>query len=254
MTYAQWQYDKGIDTVKFYLKADSLENMFYNKTVLDVGCGASGKTIYYASLGVKRIIGMEILEKYKEEADQLAKEKGFFELFEFVCADAAHMPFADNSFDGIIMNDAMEHVDEPEKVLSECYRVLKPSGRLYINFPPYNHPFGAHLSDVIGIPWVHCFFSEKTLIQVYKDLVNDKPDKEERINFRISRRSEGTEYFSYINRMTLRRFDKIRKSSPFYQFYYHEEPLRPFLTFLSRLPVFKEFLVKMAVCIFEKRT
>ena len=60
------------------------------------------------------------------------------------------------------MNDAMEHVDEPEKVLDECYRILKKDGKVYLNFPPYNHPYGAHLSDAIGMPWVHVFFSRKT--------------------------------------------------------------------------------------------
>ena len=44
-------------------------------------------------------------------------------------------------------------------------------GKLFVNFPPYNHPTGAHLSDVIGIPSVHVFFSDKTLIAAYKELV-----------------------------------------------------------------------------------
>lgn len=252
MTYAEWQYMKGEDTIKFYLKKVTEESMFKDKVVLDVGCGAGGKTVYYGSKGVKKIYGLELLEKYKDEAENLARSKGIEDKFVFVSEDAAKMHFEDDTFDSIIMNDAMEHVGNPEAVIAECYRVLKPGGKLYLNFPPYYHPYGAHLSDVIGIPWVQCFFSDRTLINVYKDLVKDKPDGADRIEFRISKDKSGKEYFSYINRMTIRRYKKILKQSPFKVYYYAEVPLRKPLLLLAKLPILKEFFVKMVVCILEK--
>ena len=254
-TYAKWQYEKGADTIKFYLDSpvvSSSADMFSGKSVLDIGCGACGKTMFYGKMGAEHITGMDIVPEYEKEAYDLAKELGLSDKFTFVLGDAAKTDFRDESFDVIIMNDAMEHVAEPEKVLAEAYRILIKGGRLYVNFPPYNHPFGAHLSDVIGIPWVHCFFSEKTLIAAYKDLVSDKPDGDARIHFRISKDENGKEYFSYINKMTIKRFKKIKANSPFNVIYYAEIPLRGFLTPLARLPFFKEFFVKMAVCIFEK--
>ena len=251
-TYARWQYEKGMDTIKFYLKHSTLDEMFKDKLVLDIGCGAGGKTVFYASKGVKKIIGIEILGKYKEEAENLAKEYGMGDKFEFIQGDAASMPFEDEAFDTIIMNDAMEHVDKPEMVLKECYRILKKDGRLYLNFPPYNHPYGAHLSDAIGIPWVHVFFSEKTLIKTYKELVKDLPDGKERMNFRISKKEDGSEYFSYINKMSIKRANSILQKSSFELEYYSEEPLRNFFKYPARLPIFKEFLVKMVVCILKK--
>lgn len=251
-TYAQWQYEKGIDTIKFYLKHNTADEMFKNKVVLDIGCGAGGKTVYYASLGVKKIRGLEILEKYREEAENLAKAHNLADKFEFVRGDAADMPFEDETFDTIIMNDAMEHVDKPEKVIEECYRVLKKDGRLYLNFPPYNHPYGAHLSDAVGIPWVHVFFSEKTLIKAYKELVKDLPDGQDRIDFRISKKEDGSEYFSYINKMSIKRANKILQNSKFHLEYYKEEPLRSFFKYPAKLPFLKEFLVKMVVCVLKK--
>lgn len=251
-TYAEWQYEKGIETIKFYLKHTSLDEMFKEKTVLDIGCGAGGKTIYYASKGVKKIVGVEILGKYKDEAENLAKKYGMDDKFEFVCADASNTPFEDETFDTIIMNDAMEHVDEPEKVLDECYRILKKNGRLYLNFPPYNHPYGAHLSDAIGMPWVHVFFNERTLIETYKELVKDLPDGKDRIEFRIGKRADGTEYFSYINKMTIKRANKILNNSKFNIEYYSEEPLRNIFKIPAKLPILKEFLVKMVVCVLRK--
>lgn len=251
-TYQEWQYEKGIDTLQFYLKHTTIDKMFKNKKVLDIGCGAGGKTIFYASKGVESIVGLEILNKYKKDAINLAEKHSVSQKFTFVCSDAAKTPFSDESFDTIIMNDAMEHVDNPEDVLEECYRLLKKDGKLYLNFPPYNHPYGAHLSDSIAIPWVHLFFSEKTLINTYKELVKYLPDGKDRIEFRISERIDKTEYFSYINKMTIKRFNNILKNSKFDIEYYKEEPLRHMFKYVSKLPLVKEYLVKMVVCVLTK--
>lgn len=251
-TYAQWQFEKGEQTLKFYLEHFTIEEMFKDKTVLDIGCGAGGKSLYYASCGAKIVYGVDVVEHYKEEAETLAAQKGLSDKFRFLLQDAAHMSFESNFFDTIIMNDAMEHVDKPLEVLKECLRVLKPGGRLYLNFPPYYHPYGAHLSDAMGMPWIHLFFSEKTLIASYKELVKGLPDGEKRINFRISKDEQGNEYFSYINKMTISRFKKILKQTDFKIKYYREVPLRKFLKPVSSLPVLKEGFVKMVVCVLEK--
>ncbi len=252
MSYAMWQYTKGAETIKFYLDFCTETDMFADKTVVDIGCGAGGKSLYYASRGAKEVIGVEILEKYRAEAETLAAELSLADKFRFVCADAAALPFADGSIDTIIMNDAMEHVADPQAVIDECLRVLKAGGRLFVNFPPINHPFGAHLSDLIYIPWVHLFFSEATLIEGYKELAKSVPDGDERVAFRISKREDGSEYFSYINHMSIKRFDRILQAKGITPAYLHHIPLRKFLKLPAKLPLLKEILVKMVVCVFEK--
>ena len=254
MTYAEWQFEKGAQTIDFYLKNATAGEMFKGKTVLDIGCGAAGKSIYYASLGARRVVGMDVIERYREEATELARRKGYGDRFEFVCADAASTGFSDGEFDTVIMNDAVEHVARPEAVLRECLRLLAPGGRLYLNFPPYFHPYGAHLSDAVAIPWVHVFFPEKTLIEAYKRLVADLPDGTQRIDLRVSKKTaEGSEYLSFINRMTIRRFKKLLLDLPAECAYYGEEPLRGFLRPLARAPVLKEFFVKMVVAVLTPR-
>ncbi len=252
MSYAMWQFKKGNDTIKFYLDFCDSNELFENKTVVDIGCGAGGKSLFYASFGAKEVIGVEILEKYEAEATSLANELGLADKFRFVAADASALPFESCSIDTIIMNDAMEHVARPEAVLDECLRVLKSGGRLFVNFPPINHPFGAHLSDLIYIPWVHLFFSEATLIEAYKELCKSVPDGDDRIAFRISKRENGNEYFSYINHMSIKRFYRILSEKGITPAYIKHIPLRGFLKPLSKLPLFKECFVKMVVCVLEK--
>jgi len=49
--------------------------------------------------------------------------------------DAHNIPFADNTFDAIFSVAVLEHVYDPEKVVSEMIRVLKPGGILYSEVP-----------------------------------------------------------------------------------------------------------------------
>jgi len=251
-SYAMWQYERGADTVAFFLRRYTEEDMFRDRTVLDIGCGAGGKTMYYASRGAKRVIGMDVEEQYREEAEGLARELGCGDVFSFLCRDAADTGLPADSVDTIIMNDAMEHVSRPEAVLTECARILKPDGRLYVNFPPYGHPYGAHLSERISIPWVHVFFRDETLIKAYKMLCKTVPDGDRRAAFRIGTDERGAEFFSYINKMTLKRFRTLREECSLRVEYYSEEPLRPFLKTLARLPGLREYFVRMAVCVFVK--
>lgn len=252
ISYAQWQYRWGEKTVACFVPQFTPGDIFAGKTVLDMGCGAAGKSLYYLSIGADRVVGVDIVPHYREEAESFARELGFGDRFTFLLADALHLPIGDSSFDVVIMNDFMEHIHSPKDALREALRVLKPGGRIYINFPPYYHPMGIHMSDVIGIPWVHLFFSERTLIEAYKELVRGLPDEAQRLSLRFSTDAQGRTYISYLNKMTIAKFHRLLKETGWKPLWYREIPLRPFLAPLARVPVVKELFVKMCACVMEK--
>jgi len=49
--------------------------------------------------------------------------------------EIGNLPFKDESIDGIIMFEFMEHIKNIDHVLYECWRVLKPKGFLKIKVP-----------------------------------------------------------------------------------------------------------------------
>lgn len=51
------------------------------------------------------------------------------------------LPYPDNTFDGVILSEILEHIDDDVAGLREVYRVLKPGGIVAITVPNANYPF-----------------------------------------------------------------------------------------------------------------
>ncbi len=56
--------------------------------------------------------------------------------------DITHCPFGDSSFDGIVMLNVLEHIENDLEALKQVYRILKPGGLVVIEVPA-----GPHLYD-----------------------------------------------------------------------------------------------------------
>jgi SAM-dependent methyltransferase len=92
--------------------------------VLEVGCGPMG-TIYFTPGSLR--IGIDPLARgYVENLN--FDRRGV----QLVGGIGERMPLRDASFDVIICGNVLDHVDQPDKTLTEMRRVLKPNGRLVL--------------------------------------------------------------------------------------------------------------------------
>jgi SAM-dependent methyltransferase len=72
-------------------------------------------------------------------------------------ADAGEIPYPDANFDIVIADNVMEHLDRPEEVLREIFRVLRPGGKLLFKTPNRSHymPLIARLTPHRFHQWIN---------------------------------------------------------------------------------------------------
>ena len=72
-----------------------------------------------------------------------------------IVCDAHALPFADASFDAVIAQAVLEHVADPARCVSECRRVLKPGGLIYVEtpflVPEHGAPFDYTRFTLLGL-------------------------------------------------------------------------------------------------------
>ena len=100
-----------------------------NKVVLDLGCFNGGRsTAWYERYHLDCLFGIDVDQVYIDAATQFANTKNINAKFKL--AQGEELPFEDSKFDAILSFDVFEHVQNIQKTIDECRRVLKPGGKL----------------------------------------------------------------------------------------------------------------------------
>ena len=108
-------------------------------TILDDGCGL-GTYLEAMAPFSRRRFGLEV--ELDRAVQALAQAEGV------VQAVGEKIPFTDNSFDLLLSNEVIEHVEDDRQAVVEMVRVVKPGGRIVIFCPNRWYPVEQH-----GIFW-----------------------------------------------------------------------------------------------------
>jgi len=101
--------------------------------LLDLGCGSGFPLLELAQrLGPgSRAVGVDSWPEAMTRADF---KKQFFgaKHVELIAADASSLPFPDESFDLAVSNLGVNNFEDPQRVMRECFRVMRPAGTVAI--------------------------------------------------------------------------------------------------------------------------
>ncbi len=100
--------------------------------IIDIGCGIGGSSLYLAEKLQAEVVGITLSPVQANRAQERAAAAGLKDRATFQVANALDIPYPENTFDLVWTLESGEHMPDKTKFLQECYRVLKPGGRLIL--------------------------------------------------------------------------------------------------------------------------
>lgn len=155
----QYFYEQGLTSQKFVVPFISdLVKFDSETTVLEIGCAEAGNLKPFVDMGCKAT-GIDISCSRVELAKAFYKNHPNRENLTLICNDIYKVN-PDKKYDVIIMRDVIEHIPNQEIFLGFVKGFLKPGGKFFLAFPPWQNPFGGHQqicrSKILSVlPWFH---------------------------------------------------------------------------------------------------
>jgi 2-polyprenyl-3-methyl-5-hydroxy-6-metoxy-1,4-benzoquinol methylase len=200
------------------------------RTVIDFGCGTGAESVEMAERGARRVIGVDVNGSFLAAARKHAESKR-------VSDRCVFMATPDEPADVVVSLDAFEHFEDPALILRIMDTYLAQRGKIITSFgPTWYHPLGGHIFSVF--PWAHLVFTEQALLRWRK-------------SFR-PRQQAARVTDCGLNKITIRRFERIVAESPFRFADFEVRPIRGIRALT--LPLLREFGTAVVRCTLVRRT
>jgi 2-polyprenyl-6-hydroxyphenyl methylase / 3-demethylubiquinone-9 3-methyltransferase len=131
--------------------------------ILDIGCGGGLLTSALAKQG-HEVFGID------PSASSIEIAKGRAAHVNYTVGNGQQLPFEGHSFDAVCAMDLLEHVENPEKIISEASRVLKEGGLFF--FHTFNRTLLSWLFAVKGVEW--CVANTPKQMHLYRLFLKPK--------------------------------------------------------------------------------
>jgi SAM-dependent methyltransferase len=120
--------------------------------LLEVACGSAYFLDKYAG-HVRRVAGLDLSDVQVGLARQRLADRIAAGTAEIVQGDAGTLPWPDETFSVVTVMGSFECFPDPEQVLAELHRVLRPGGRAVMNIGEWVEP-GTQTHRMLDLMWV----------------------------------------------------------------------------------------------------
>lgn len=158
------------------------------KDVLEVACGP-GRGLGFLSEKAKSIVGGDLTHSLVDQANRLYGGR-----IKVVLMDAQAMPFGDQSFDIVLLFEALYYLTRVDRFLAEARRVLRPEGLLLLCTPNREWP------EFNPSPFSQEYYSASQLARM---LEASGFDAEIKAGFRVSNETAGRKAVAAARRMAV---------------------------------------------------
>jgi len=132
-------------------RAKEMTKKFTGGRYVEVGCGIAPHCLIASEKGESW--GIDISD------DLVALLRERYPQINSIVGDINDLPIKDNYFDCVALGEVIEHVEDPESVLKELFRILKPGGWLSLSTPlrdnghlaPIEHVWSYEEMDIKGL-------------------------------------------------------------------------------------------------------
>jgi SAM-dependent methyltransferase len=125
-----WRFgqDRRLNLIRHYAPLEGAR-------ILDIGCGLGVYVRKFREYS-DRVCGIDVDPKRLREGARTTPG--------LMLAVGEHLPFKDGTFDVIVLNEVIEHVQDDQATIAEAMRTLQPGGRIVIYAPNRLYPFETH--------------------------------------------------------------------------------------------------------------
>ncbi|UYQ93740.1 class I SAM-dependent methyltransferase [Chitinophaga horti] len=247
-TDANLRYQQQVDNSRNYVLPFIQQEMpdLKGLRVMEIGCGEGGVLTPFLETGCY-CVGVDLFPERIALANGFLKQyvdNGQLKLIAKNIYDVDFMGEFKNSFDLIILKDAIEHIPEQHKLIAYLKDLLTVRGQVYFGFPPWYMPHGGHQqicqNKVISmLPWIHVLPRP-----VYRGLLRMAGEHPSTIQELMELVDTG---------ITIERFEKIAKEAnyhitkkkyylinPIYKYKFNLQPREQF-GFMKSIPFVRNF-------------
>ena len=91
-----------------------------------------------------------------------------------ICADAYSLPFVSNSIPFVFCYETLHHFPDPEPIIIEIYRILKPNGYFFFDEEPFKNQFNLKLYKIKNKIYSNKSLNKSNIVKLFDYFLGEK--------------------------------------------------------------------------------